>query len=306
MARSRNIKPSIMDNEELAELEPLTRLLFVYLWMLADREGRLEDRPKRIAAQALPYDRAADVGAMLDSLHKAGFIARYTADGIACIQIVAFSKHQNPHVREAASELPCMEQGVAKAVSEHNLGSAEASPRSPDSGFLIPDSGFLIEDTQPPAASPAAKPARKARKQKTPLPDDFSVSDRVVAWAQEHGFDRLDEHLAAFKRKATANGYAYASWDDAFMEAVREDWAKLRAVQRGGFTQTAEPPAPWYETKGGISRKAAALGLLPWNELEEQWPDYRARVIRLAKEKQPSAGLNLDQLAALAAQRQAA
>ena len=50
MARSRNIKPSIMANEELAELEPLSRLLFIYLWMLADKAGRLEDRPKRIAA----------------------------------------------------------------------------------------------------------------------------------------------------------------------------------------------------------------------------------------------------------------
>jgi hypothetical protein len=241
MARSRNIKPSIMDNEELAEREPLARLLFVYLWMLADREGRLEDRPKRIAAQALPYDRAADVGAMLDELHKAGFIARYTVGDIACIQILAFEKHQNPHVREAPSTLPKMGQGTTKEVPKHNLGSAEASPRSPDSGFLIPDS--LIVDTRLPAASPAAKPTIKGRKNKTPLADDFAVSDRVLAWAREHRFDRLDEHLAAFKRKAKANGYAYASWDDAFMEAIREDWAKLRTVQRGAGTQAVTVPS---------------------------------------------------------------
>lgn len=112
MARARNIKPSIMDNEELAELEPVARLLFIYLWMLADREGRLEDRPKRIAAQALPYDRQVDVGAMLDELHKAGFILRYEAAGVACIQITAFAKHQSPHIREAESVLPsCTSQG---------------------------------------------------------------------------------------------------------------------------------------------------------------------------------------------------
>lgn len=56
MARSRNIKPGIMANEDLAELDAMERLLFIYLWMLADREGRLEDRPKRIKAEALPYD----------------------------------------------------------------------------------------------------------------------------------------------------------------------------------------------------------------------------------------------------------
>ena len=138
MARSRNIKPSIMANEELAELEPLSRLLFIYLWMLADRAGRLEDRPKRIAAQALPYDRAADVDAILNDLQRGGFIVRYTANDTACIEICAFAKHQNPHVRESESELPG--QGTTKEVTEHNLGSAEASPRSPDSLLLIPDS----------------------------------------------------------------------------------------------------------------------------------------------------------------------
>lgn len=150
MARARNIKPSIMDHDELAELEPLTRLLFIYLWMLADREGRLEDRPKRIAGKALPYDRDADVDAMLADLQRGGFIQRYTVQGRPLIQIVAFSRHQSPHVREAPSDLPPPEQGSDEAVPEHNLGSAspeqgsdETSPRSPDS--LIPDS--LIPDT---------------------------------------------------------------------------------------------------------------------------------------------------------------
>lgn len=223
MARSRNIKPSIMDNEELAELSALHRLLFIYLWMLADREGRLEDRPKRIAAQALPYDRTADVGAMLDDLQSAGFIVRYVANGMACIAITAFSKHQSPHVREAESELPSPESATTKEVPKHNLGSAEASPRSPDSGFLIPDS--LIPDV--PQAKPAT-PTRKPKAIKTQMPDDFGVSQRVADWAKERGFDRLDEHLDAFRRKASAKAYAYANWDDAFMEAIREDWAKLR------------------------------------------------------------------------------
>ena len=89
-----------MDNEDLAELEPLTRLLFIYMWMLADREGRMEDRPKRIGAQALAYDRNADVDAMLEELQRGGFIKRYKVKGVACIQIIAFSKHQTPHIEK--------------------------------------------------------------------------------------------------------------------------------------------------------------------------------------------------------------
>ena len=143
MSRSRNIKPAIMDNEDLADLEPLTRLLFIYLWMLADREGRLEDRPKRIGAQALPYDRTADVDAMLNGLKNAGFIDRYEVGGVACIQVINFAKHQTPHVREQASSLPNNTKDTTKVVPCHDQGSALSSPRSPDS--LIPDS--LIPDS---------------------------------------------------------------------------------------------------------------------------------------------------------------
>lgn len=243
MARARNIKPSIMDNEELAELAPLARLLFVYLWMLADREGRLEDRPKRIAAQALPYDRTADVGAMLDDLQSAGFIVRYVVDGVACIEVVSFTKHQNPHVREADSSLPSPAQTPAKDVTKHNLGSAESSPRSPDPGFRIPDSGLGTAQDKP------ANPARKKKSLKTQIPDDFAVSQRVEQWAKEHRFDRLAEHLEAFKRKAVARAYSYASWDDAFMEAIREDWAKLRTQPRG-FQHAG--PADTVPSKQGV------------------------------------------------------
>jgi hypothetical protein len=146
MARSRNIKPSIMENEDLADLPALARLLFIYLWMLADREGRLEDRPKRIAGRALPYDREADVDVLLDQLAVAGFIARYVVGDQAVIQVINFTKHQSPHVRESASELPEIGKGIAKAETRHNLGNADASPRSPDSLFLIPDSLLPCSD----------------------------------------------------------------------------------------------------------------------------------------------------------------
>ena len=268
MARARNIKPAIMDNEELAELEPLTRLLFIYLWMLADKEGRLEDRPKRIGAQALPYDRTADVGAMLDDLQSAGFIVRYSVEGSNYIQILAFARHQNPHVREADSEIPGIDH--EKAVTNHNLGCDKASPRSPDSGFLIPDSGL---------GTPQAKPARtrKAKANKTPMPEDFGISDRVATWAKERGYEQLDQHLEAFKRKSTARAYTYASWDDAFMEAIREDWAKLRQPQRQGY-QPQQYDASDPESRASIEAEGVAKGLGKWDDTKEHWPAYKARV----------------------------
>lgn len=273
MARARNIKPSIMDNDELAALDPLNRLLFIYLWMLADKEGRLEDRPKRIAAQALPYDRTADVGAMLDDLQSAGFIVRYSVEGLNYIQIMAFSKHQNPHVREADSEIPGIDH--EKAVLKHNLGSAEASPRSPDSGFRIPDPGFSDSGLGTPQVKPAR--TRKARANKIPMPEDFGISERVKAWAVEHGYSQLEQHLEAFKRKSAARAYAYASWDDAFMEAIREDWAKLRGRAANGSAPGPESSTD-PERRAAIEAEGQAKGLGRWDEIKEPWHAYKARV----------------------------
>jgi hypothetical protein len=105
MARARNIKPGFFTNDVLAELDPLTRLLFAGLWTIADRDGRLEDRPKKIKAQVLPYD-SCNCGDLLQSLHETGFILRYEAEGGQFIQIVKWCEHQNPHIKEANSTIP--------------------------------------------------------------------------------------------------------------------------------------------------------------------------------------------------------
>ena len=79
MARIRTIKPEFFCHEQLAELSPIHRLLFIGLWTQADREGRLEDRPKRLKVVLLPYD-DCDVDQLLTELGGAGFILRYEID----------------------------------------------------------------------------------------------------------------------------------------------------------------------------------------------------------------------------------
>lgn len=105
MARTRSIKPSFFKNEDLVELDFPVRLLFISLWTLADREGRLEDRPKRIKMEMFPADNF-DVDSGLNDLERFNFLVRYEVDGKKYIQIENFTKHQNPHHMEAASEIP--------------------------------------------------------------------------------------------------------------------------------------------------------------------------------------------------------
>lgn len=105
MARSRNIKPGFFRNAELVELPVETRLLFIGLWTLADREGRLEDRPRQIKMEIFPADQF-DVGSMLDQLQSSGFLLRYEVDGKSFIEVSNFIKHQDPHYKEKASDYP--------------------------------------------------------------------------------------------------------------------------------------------------------------------------------------------------------
>jgi len=142
MARARNIKPSFFTNDELAEVPALGRLLFIALWTMADREGRLEDRPRRIKAEALPYD-DCDADELLDSLQSLGFILRYQVGSARFIQVVNFCKHQNPHIKEGPSQIPAPFEHGAGTVQEQCKEQPKPEPARliPDSGFPLPDSG---------------------------------------------------------------------------------------------------------------------------------------------------------------------
>lgn len=105
MARTRYVKPDFFTDADLCELSPLHRLLFEGLWCHADREGRLEDKPKELKIKILPYD-DCDIHAMLADLDGGGFIQRYEAGGVRCIHICKFREHQHPHVKELPSALP--------------------------------------------------------------------------------------------------------------------------------------------------------------------------------------------------------
>lgn len=135
MARARSIKPGFFKNEQLAELPHPARLLFAGLWTIADRAGRLEDRPKRIKAEIFPYENQP-VERLLESLNKAGFIIRYESGGNRFIAIPTWNKHQNPHVKEAASTIPAPCEHCADTG---NSGTSPADSLNPEPLTLNPE-----------------------------------------------------------------------------------------------------------------------------------------------------------------------
>jgi hypothetical protein len=129
--RARNLKPSLFRNELLAVEDPLYTLVFEGLWCLADRSGRLEDRPAKIHLEINPGRAFDGTTRSLEWLAVNGFIERYESGGTKYIQVVNFSKHQNPHCKEPASTIPAPDSHSASPVQAGLI---------PDSGLLTPDS----------------------------------------------------------------------------------------------------------------------------------------------------------------------
>lgn len=166
--RARNIKPALFKNELLGSSDPINTILFEGLWCMADRVGRLEDRPAKIKAEVFPYRHSLDIETHLEWLLEHKFIERYATRLGSVISVIEFNKHQRPHRNESDSVLLPKNQRL-KPRKTSTIGrrsnvqrraknsSARADSLIPDSGSLIPDSGLLdsIGRQKPPAIDSA-------------------------------------------------------------------------------------------------------------------------------------------------------
>ena len=78
MGRKRFISPEYFEDEDLASLVPITRLLYIAMWTAADKEGRLGDRPVVLKNTLLMFD-DVDPEELLSELHEHEYIKRYDA-----------------------------------------------------------------------------------------------------------------------------------------------------------------------------------------------------------------------------------
>jgi len=146
--RARIIRPGFFENESLAEVGPTGMLLFAGLWMLADREGRLKDRPPFIKGRIFPYF-DCDVDSLLTELARRGFIIRYSVDGGRYISIVNWDKHQKAHPKDSESVIP---------------------PPPPDLPEEIPGNPRKVTEAPEPSTE-TPEPSTEGRKLSTEIPE---------------------------------------------------------------------------------------------------------------------------------------
>lgn len=243
MARARNIKPGFFTNEELVELPYEYRLLFIGLWTIADKEGRLECRPKKIKMEVFPADNV-DIQDGLNQLEARGFLVSYDVNGSKYIEICNWHKHQSPHHTEKSSVIPPRHNGEITVSSQKQYGGNPPDSLIPDS--LIPDSPIV--EGEGISTSPASENEKPSRS-KTAIPPDFEPDE---ANKREAGFLKVDLQTEVLKFTAhyQGTGEVKADW-----QAVFRKWI-LNAMQYNADAakRSTGPPG---ETEKDRSRREA-------------------------------------------------
>ena len=114
MARIRTIKPEFFTSEDIVNLSPLARLLYIAVWCEADKEGRLAWKPMTFKLRYFPGDNC-DIQSLCKELVESGMVKLY-GDGLAYVP--NFSKHQHVNPRESASILP--EPKTSRVSTRHD------------------------------------------------------------------------------------------------------------------------------------------------------------------------------------------
>lgn len=288
MPHARNIKPGFYKNEDLAECSVWARLLFPGLWMLADREGRLEDRPKRIKGELFPFD-SVEVEPLLQELSRWKFIERYEVGGRRFIQVLRFLEHQRPHGTEKDSPIPdrdgfvtvhdrskngCISGTWHKTKPDH--GDLTVRPPlnhalNPDS--LIPESGSYRQqdattvwppshgeppDEPDPAPEPNHETPPSGENPPPPAPNADAITARAVAIAvllrqRGAGVAAGDVRLRAWAQRGVTDAALLTALETS--ERRRASACSPQPVNAGLLDSILAEPPPGRARGGG--RQAA-------------------------------------------------
>lgn len=242
---NRILREGVVTSERVNALDCEAEVFYRRLMSVVDDFGRYTGHLSLLRAALYPLRLGAvsedDIERMTKAVEKAGLIVVYECSGKRFLELLDF--RQQVRAKDSKCPPPPV-KCAASAKQVHSKGTASAHL----------DVSVFGDVSEGVSARKRATPSQKA-----PLPPDFVVSEKVKAWAAENGFGMLDEHLDAFKRKCAAHGYVYKDYDSAFMEAVREDWAKLRKVNgqaQPTSTERAAESQAWLREQEEHARTA--------------------------------------------------
>lgn len=246
---SRLLREGILSSDRVDQLDPGAEVFYRRLMSKVDDHGLYDARLSILRSSLYPLRvdrvREADISRWIAACEKAGLIVLYAHDSVAsssrrlaACEMAGLAVHEKPYLlmvdtRWQSRSAPKFPLPPTEPESGQPLSTAGRCKQLKTTAPLVV--GVVLDgdgdgDGDEKESTAQARPSRK-RPRKLPLPEGFAVSDRVRQWAEKNAYGKLEAHFERFVSKARANGYVYADWDEAFMTAIRDDWAKLRAPQ---------------------------------------------------------------------------
>lgn len=221
---NRIVREGMLTSERIDKLTAPAELFYRRLMSAVDDHGRFFANPKLIRSAAFPLKDSEQVpesciSAWLAECEAVDLIVVYEVKGTRYLCIQDFG--QRTYGKSKFPDPPGVAVTSPGPTVDH--GETRGTPALCVDEDVCEDEGV-------------GGPRKRVKTRKHPIPADFVISDRVKEWAAKKGHTRLVERFDHFVGAAKARGYEYADWDEAFMNAIRDDWAK--------FNGKASPSAP--------------------------------------------------------------
>jgi hypothetical protein len=221
MARIRTVKPEFFTSEDIVSLSAFARLLYIALWCEADRQGRMEWKPRTFKIRYFPAD-DVDINALCGEIISRGLVVLY-GDGLAYIP--QFAKHQHINPRETTSSLP-----------------------NPDASARVNNASARDSDAQGGREGKGREGVDSASKTRaTRLPADWQPTPDELRWAIDarpdidvsREVERFRDHWIA---KAGKDG-CKLDWTATWRNWVRGAFAPRQGGSAQTITGSGESPA---------------------------------------------------------------
>jgi hypothetical protein len=260
---NRIIREGILSSDRVEQLDPPAEVFYRRLMSKVDDHGLFDARPSILRTSLYPLRvdrvREADIARWIAACEKAGVIALYQHDGKPYLQMLdtrwqARSEPKYP----LPPENSCAQVLAAAPVFGDGDVAGDDTPKAPK-GADVRFEEFWKAYPKKVGKDAALKAFEKRKPDASLLARMLSAID-----AQAAGAAWLKDGGQYIPNPAT--------------------WINQGRWQDGesGAGDSAEVGA-WHDTRGGVEKRAALLGIAKWDECE-QWAFYRARVLAAAKE----------------------
>lgn len=179
MARIRTIKPEFWSSEQIVELSPTARLLFIGLWNFCDDAGNHPASPRTLKMQVFPGDdfTTDQIAAYISEMIDARLIIEYEVDTKKYWHVTGWH-HQK------------IEKPNYKYPPAPNQKIADHSPTTRRPLHPVMESNSKVKEKEKEVSQNARAHEEEENQKQKPLPDQ--ICDTITQWVEtDHGIQLL-------------------------------------------------------------------------------------------------------------------